>query len=155
MSEHPDFAAPFHRWMSQQSVQHNAAVVAAYDFSPFRVVADIGGGQGSTLAVILHANPSLRGILFDLPQVVADPAPLDQPGIAPRCEIIGGDMRRAVPHSADAYLVKRILMSFGDEQPPRSCATARPARPPTARSWPSRWSCPRATSQAQRRPSTC
>ena len=33
MSEHADFAAPFHRWMSQQFVQHNAAVVAAYDFS--------------------------------------------------------------------------------------------------------------------------
>jgi hypothetical protein len=130
MSEHPDFAAPFHRWMSQQSAQHNAAVVAAYDFSPFRVIADIGGGQGSTLAAILQANPSLRGILLDLPQVVAHPAPLDEAGMAPRCEIIGGDMLRAVPEGADAYLVKRILMSFDDEQATtilRNCTASTPA----------------------------
>ena len=57
--------------MTRQSRHHNAALVAAYDFSPFHLVADIGGGQGSTLAAILAAHPSVNGILLDLPQVVA------------------------------------------------------------------------------------
>src|SRR5215831_2938585 len=37
----------------------------AYDFSKFQVVADIGGGQGSTLAAVLECYPSLQGLLFD------------------------------------------------------------------------------------------
>jgi hypothetical protein len=110
----PSLGEAFNGWMTRQSRQHNSALVAAYDFSPFRLVADIGGGQGSTLAAILSAHPSLRGVLLDLPQVVAHPAPLDDPGVARRCDVIGGDMLRAVPEGADAYLIKRVLMDWGD-----------------------------------------
>jgi hypothetical protein len=56
MAAHPELGLPFDRWMTHQSEQHNAAVVAGFDFSPFHVVADIGGGQGSTLAAILQAK---------------------------------------------------------------------------------------------------
>src|SRR5438132_5097360 len=113
---HPDLGAPFDRWMTRQSDQHNGAVVAAYDFAKFRTVADVGGGQGSTLAAILHANPSLQGILFDQPQVVADAEPvLRAAGVADRCEVLDGDMLQGVPRGADAYVVKRVLMIWGDE----------------------------------------
>jgi hypothetical protein len=129
MATHPEVGTPFNRWMSRQSDQHNAAVVASYDFSPFRIVADIGGGQGSSLAAILRGNPSLRGILLDLPQVVARPAPLEEAGVAERCEVIGGDMLQGVPAGADIYLIKRVLMDWGDEQAARilrHCAVALP-----------------------------
>lgn len=129
MANHPELGNPFDRWMSRQSDQHNAAIVATYDFSVFRKVADIGGGRGSTLAAILQANPSLGGILLDLPQVVADPAPLKEAGVAQRCEVIGGDMLRGVPTGADVYLIKRVLMDWGDEQAARilrNCAGALP-----------------------------
>jgi hypothetical protein len=116
LAEHSEIGTPYDRWMSRQSDQHNAAIVASYDFSPFRTVADIGGGQGSTLAAILRATPSLRGILLDLPRVVARPAPLEAARVMDRCEVIGGDMLQRLPSGADAYLVKRVLMSFGDEQ---------------------------------------
>jgi hypothetical protein len=128
-ARHPELAAPFDRWMTRQSDQHNAAIVAAYDFLPFRTVGDIGGGQGSTLASILRANPSLRGILLDLPHVVADPAPLEAAGVLDRCDIVGGDMLQGVPGGADAYLIKRVLMDWGDEQAARvltNCADALP-----------------------------
>jgi O-methyltransferase domain len=110
----PDLGDAFNSWMTRQSRQHNSALVAAYDFSPFRVVADIGGGQGSTLAAVLSAQQSLRGVLLDLPQVVAQTAPLDEAGVADRCQVIGGDMLRMVPTGADAYLIKRVLMDWGD-----------------------------------------
>jgi len=70
----------FNGWMTRQSRQQNAALVAAYDFSSFRLVADVGGGRGSTLAAILAASPSLRGILLDLPQVIAHLPALDEAG---------------------------------------------------------------------------
>jgi hypothetical protein len=129
LTRHPELGAPFDCWMSRQSEQHNTAIVAAYDFSAFHMVADIGGGQGSTLTTILRANPSLRGLLLDLPQVVADPVPLAAAGVADRCHVMGGDMLRGVPGGADAYLLKRVLMIWGDEQAIqvlRSCAEALP-----------------------------
>ena len=126
---HADLGTAFNRWMTRQSNQHNSALVASYDFSPFRLVADIGGGQGSTLAAILQANPSLRGILLDLAQVVADPAPLMQAGVINRCEVLGGDMLEAVPAGADAYIIKRVLMDWDDEHAAtilRNCAAVMP-----------------------------
>ena len=129
VARHPELGAPFDRWMSRQSDQHNAALVAAYDFSSFRTLADLGGGQGSTLAAILRVNPSLRGILLDQPQVVADAAPLQAADVADRCEVIGGDLLQGVPGGADAYVIKRVLMIWGDEQVVRVlrlCAEALP-----------------------------
>jgi hypothetical protein len=128
-ARNPELGAAFDRFMSRLSDQHNAAVVAAYDFSPFRTVADIGGGQGSTLAAILRANPELRGVLLDLPHVVASTEPLAAAGVFDRCEVLGGDMLQGVPAGVDGYLIKRVLMGRGDEQATRllrHCAEALP-----------------------------
>jgi hypothetical protein len=53
VTEHPDFGAPFDRWMSRRSDQHNAAVVAAYDFSPFRQTFDV-------LMLLQHPGAGVR-----------------------------------------------------------------------------------------------
>src|SRR5205823_2196479 len=74
-------------------------------------------------------NPSLRGILLDLPRVVAHPAPLEEAGVADRCEVIGGDMLQAAPGGADVYLIKRVLMGCSDDQAVsvlRNCAGSMP-----------------------------
>jgi len=129
LARHPALGATFDRWMTRQSDQHNAALVAGYDFSPFRTVADIGGGEGSTLAAILRANLSLRGILLDVPKVVENPTPLKAAGVHDRCKIIGGDMLVEVPSGADVYILKRALMIWGDEeaiQVLRNCAAVLP-----------------------------
>ena len=127
LARNPELGGAFDRWMTRQSDQHNAALVAAYDFAPFHVVADVGGGRGSTLAAILRAYPSLRGILLDLPQVVALASSLKTAGVDDRCRVVGGDMLRAVPAGADVYLVKRVLMDWGDAEAIRilrNCAEA-------------------------------
>ncbi|GAC1401262.1 MAG: methyltransferase [Chloroflexota bacterium] len=127
LAQHPELGEPFDRWMTRQSHGHNRAIIEAYDFSQFHTVADIGGGQGSTLAAIVQTNPSLRGILLDQPQVVAHPLPLETADLLSRCEVIGGDMLQGVPGGADAYLIKRVLMILGDEPAIRllqNCAEA-------------------------------
>jgi len=127
ITAHRELGELFDGWMTHQSEQHNAALVAAYDFSPFSLVADVGGGRGSTLAAILAAHPSLNGILLDLPQVVSRVPSLDEAGVANRCQVIGGDMFASVPGGADAYLLKRVLMSYGDEDAARllrNCSAA-------------------------------
>jgi hypothetical protein len=79
-------------------------------------VVDVAGGQGATLAAILRAYPSLRGILLDLPSVVEHAAPLRDPELAGRCEIVGGNMIESVPPGADAYLTKMVFTGEADER---------------------------------------
>jgi hypothetical protein len=126
LETHPELSAALNRWMSRQSALHNVAIVKAYDFGNCRLVADIGGGQGSTLAALLDRHPSLRGILFDKPSVVKNPARLDIDRVRDRCDVVGGDMLMSVPADADLYLVKRVLMIWGDDEAVRvlkNCAT--------------------------------
>jgi hypothetical protein len=114
MNDHPELADAYNTWMAKQSELQNGAVMASYDFSASHTVVDVGGGHGATLAAILQSNPEVRGVLFDLPQVV-DKVTL--PGtIAQRCKIVAGDMLKSVPVGADAYILKRVLMDWSDEQ---------------------------------------
>jgi predicted O-methyltransferase YrrM len=90
-------------------------LVGAYDFVQFGTLVDVGGSQGPLLAAILRANTKLRGILFDLPHVVAGAARvLTEAGVEDRCAIVGGDFFEAVPKGGDAYLMKYILHDWDD-----------------------------------------
>jgi SAM-dependent methyltransferase len=92
-----------------------AEILAAYDFSRFERVMDVGGGQGALLQGILSAYPKLRGVLADLPSVVAGATELRMGAVADRCEIVGINFFKAVPEGADAYLMKSIIHDWDDE----------------------------------------
>lgn len=128
LESHPELSAPFNRWMSKQSTLHNTAIADAYDFDNYRIVADIGGGHGSTLAALLDRHPSLRGILFDKPSVVQGPV-LDIGCLHDRCTVLAGDMLASVPADADLYMLKRVLMIWADDEAVRvlkNCAARLP-----------------------------
>jgi 16S rRNA A1518/A1519 N6-dimethyltransferase RsmA/KsgA/DIM1 with predicted DNA glycosylase/AP lyase activity len=57
--------------MSENCTMVLAAVVEAYDFTGIETLVDVGGGQGALISGILKATPTLRGILFDQPNVIA------------------------------------------------------------------------------------
>lgn len=69
LARNPELGVPFDRWMTQQPEQHNAALVAAYDFSSFRTEAefrDLFAAAGLRLArIIPTASPNC--ILEGLP----------------------------------------------------------------------------------------
>jgi hypothetical protein len=71
LADHPEDASLFNSVMTQGIAWTTPALLAAYDFSRFERLVDVGGGQGALLRDILAATPSLQGVLFDLPQVVA------------------------------------------------------------------------------------
>jgi O-methyltransferase domain len=114
LAEHPEAGAVFNRFMTAQSNLHNAAIVANYDFSGLVTLVDVGGGHGATLAAILTRYPAMRGTLFDLPKVVANTPIIETPELAGRCDVIGGNALEAVPNGADIYILKRVIMSFSD-----------------------------------------
>jgi hypothetical protein len=111
---HPELGSVFHGFMTTQSNLHSDALVDAYNFSGVRTIVDVGGGHGATLGAILRLYPTMKGILFDLPEVVATWRP-DAPDLASRCEVIGGDMLRSVPAGGDVYMIKRVIMDRHDK----------------------------------------
>ncbi len=116
-SRRPEEGTGFDRAMTALSRRVAHATVAAYDFSRFRRVVDVGGGHGAMLAAILTAHPSLTGVLFDQPGVVAGAAEVLQlADIAERCEVVGGSFFEAVPGGGDAYLLKAILHDWDDAE---------------------------------------
>ncbi|MBX9648648.1 MAG: methyltransferase [Xanthobacteraceae bacterium] len=116
-AEHPEDGATFDRAMTQLSHGSAAAVIRAYDFSPFHHVVDVGGGQGLMLAAILRAHPDMRGTLFDQPGVVAGAkAALTERGVIDRCHIVGGSFFEAVPDGADAYLMRVVIHDWEDDE---------------------------------------
>jgi 16S rRNA G1207 methylase RsmC len=88
-----------------------------YDWSEVDSVADVGGGNGTTLAAILARNPQLRGMLVDRAAVVASATDvLAAAAVADRCQIVAADFFSDVLPRADAYVLPRILHDWGDER---------------------------------------
>jgi hypothetical protein len=91
------------------------AVAAAYPIPPHARVIDVGGGYGTLLMAILQAHPTVQGVLFDRPEVVAAARTrLDAAGVLDRCELIGGNFFAAVPAGGDIYILSRVLMDHDD-----------------------------------------
>ncbi|XP_011069636.2 caffeic acid 3-O-methyltransferase-like [Sesamum indicum] len=84
--------------------------VQVYDgFSSLGSIVDVGGGMGTALGIIVAKYPHIKGINFDLPQVVQNAPSYN--GV----EHIGGDMFVEVP-KGDAILLKYILHNWNDEK---------------------------------------
>ena len=121
-------AAIFDAAMATFAPQTAAAIAAAYDFSQFGTVMDVGGGNGALLIGILGANPRLRGIVFDRPQAADGAKREGRRGRAsPRAaRWSAGDFFEAVPEGADAYLLKHVIHDWNDEQATRDPAQLPP-----------------------------
>jgi len=116
-AHHPAAGAIHDTAFVQMAQASTAPLIGAYDFSRFATLVDVGGSTGPLLAAILAAYPGVRGILFDLPHVVAGAAPiLGAAGVADRCATVGGSFFDAVPAGGDAYILKYIIHDWDDER---------------------------------------
>lgn len=115
--KNPDNARIFNDAMSAMTAQANEAIHAAYDFAGINTIVDVGGGHGGLITSILKKNPSMRGILFDAPQVIEGArSPVAESGVGDRCQLAGGDFFKAVPEGGDAIVMKWIIHDWNDEQ---------------------------------------
>lgn len=114
LSQHPEQAALFQRAMVSFGQGGNEAIAEAYDFSPFKQIVDVGGGHGQLLSAILARTPHLNGVLFDLATGVAA-ARDGAGGDLPRTQFVVGDFFESVP-SSDAYIMKKVIHDWDDEQ---------------------------------------
>jgi hypothetical protein len=116
-AKHPAEAESFSRSMSGLSAMAGKAVMDKFDVAPFSTIVDVGGAFGEFLAQALAKNPSARGIVFDLPHVIAQAKPsLEKRGLHARVEAVGGSFFESVPSGGDLYLLKHILHDWSDDE---------------------------------------
>lgn len=117
LGENPDKAKIFDAAMVGIHGRESKIILHAYDFSGIGVLADIGGGNGSQITGILQSYTAMKGILFDLPSTIERARdPIEEAGLAGRCELVGGNFFEAVPNGADAYMMRHIIHDWDYEK---------------------------------------
>jgi O-methyltransferase/methyltransferase family protein len=116
LADHPDESSTFNKAMAQ-SLRLLRNPVESYDFKGKHLIVDVGGGRGDLITSIMQANPTLKGVLFDLPQGSREAqSVLKTRGVADRCEIKTGSFFDSVPAGGDVYVLSRILHDWPDDR---------------------------------------
>ncbi|MCR3720825.1 MULTISPECIES: methyltransferase [Prauserella salsuginis group] len=123
------FGQSFFEWLNaepERAEQFSAAMASVTDgmqsdvFSGYRLpagelVADLGGADGSVLLRLLREHPDRRGVVHDLPAVVAAARTrVAEEGFDGRVDVVGGSFFEAVP-VADVYVLSTVLHDWDDE----------------------------------------
>jgi hypothetical protein len=131
----PSATATFQRAMTQLTTLVTNDLVGAINLDGVQVLVDVGGGEGSLLAGLLHSNGGMRAIMFEDQSVLpAADELLTAEGLRGRCELIAGDLfEDGVPVGGDAYLVKSVLHGYPDDRAVEILEICRAAMAPDAR----------------------
>jgi hypothetical protein len=109
-SSNPHAHKSFNDAMACSTMFNIDVIVSGYDFNSLKgTLVDVGGGIGATLNEIVTTYPHLKGINFDMPDVVSS---------APAYEgltHVGGDMFTSIPQG-DSFFIKTILHNWGDDK---------------------------------------
>lgn len=123
------YGQPFFTWLAGQPEQVDrfsgamanltngikAGAIASYAFPASGTMIDIGGADGALLAKVLESAPDARGIVFDLPHVIAEAEPaMKSYELGDRLTSASGDFFEAVPAGGDAYLLSMVLHDWND-----------------------------------------
>jgi hypothetical protein len=134
LANNPDAASLFHQAMSGFSELEMSAILAAYDFSRFAHVVDVGGGQGALVAALLGKYPQMRGTVMDLATVAGGAQRLlAEAGLAQRATFVAGDFFGAIPRGGDLYLLKSVIHNWNDADAAEILRGCRRAMPDDAR----------------------
>jgi len=118
----------FHRAMTTLSAVAIHAILDVYDFSPFSTIVDVAGGHGYLICEILRKHQNVKGVLFDLEEVVGGGEHrICQLALDGRCRTMAGDFFKSVPSGGDLYLMKNIIHDWTEERALtilRNCRTA-------------------------------
>lgn len=124
------FGKPAFEWFEENPVERSIldqgqgskatgfakAVMEAYDFSNFKSICDIGGGQGTFLLHLLSVYPNTIGYVADLPgAVVSAEKVISKANIDDRCKAIPYDFFKEAPPECDGYFLVNVLHDWDDE----------------------------------------
>jgi hypothetical protein len=93
------------------------AMLESFDFSYFKKVIDVGGGNGGIILSILSKVLQMEGTIFDLPHVKNKAEKnIQKFNLENRCSFISGDFFDNIPSGYDLYILRHILHDWNDSQ---------------------------------------
>lgn len=114
-NSHPEDGALFDAAMAADAEWMAQAIIDAYDFSSFRHVVDVGGGDGSFLAALARSFPALHGTVIEQPRVAEEArGTFAKQQIADRLSVVGGNFFDPLPAGGDGYLLKWVTHNWSD-----------------------------------------
>ena len=115
LERNPNEAREFSAGMAAITSLWASDLARLIDTNNVQRAVDVGGANGSMLRLLQEANASLRGVVFDRPDVAGDvAAAVAQSEFADRTEVVGGDFFIAVP-AGDLHLLKFVLHDWDDD----------------------------------------
>ena len=121
MNQNKEFDTLFSRAMD--SVENVAGTQFLEDFNwgKFKRIIDVGGSKGSKSLSILKANPELKAVVFDRPQIIKDAREKwqssERASVLERMEFVGGDILESLPQAEsddDVYFFMAVFHTFND-----------------------------------------
>ncbi|WP_160137324.1 methyltransferase [Chryseobacterium sp. c4a] len=114
--KYPEKGVNFGKGMTGLSEVVLKSIMNTFDFSSYKTIADIGGGNGSMIFDILNASPDSTGIIFDEANVIEETDQLIPEHLENRCSTVSGSFFNTIPDNADLYTMKWILHDWNDEE---------------------------------------
>ncbi|MBN2442678.1 MAG: hypothetical protein JXJ04_15085 [Spirochaetales bacterium] len=116
LSEHPAKSREFNNVFKTYTTYWVESFLEKYDFTPYDIIADIGGSYGVLIKNILERYPGKKGILFDLPHVIREiREEFMEYKIVKQCDLVEGDFFKSIPRGCDLYTLKNIIHDWDDE----------------------------------------
>lgn len=118
LSHYPELESVFQDAVEAISVQSNKALREHVDFSRFKHIVDVGGGNGANLAALLEQYPQSKGTVFDLPTVCEIARQhLTEIGMSDRIDATPGDcFADAFPTGPDCFLFAHFFTIWSEEK---------------------------------------
>jgi ubiquinone/menaquinone biosynthesis C-methylase UbiE len=124
----------YNKAMTSTSKMQVSAILPCFEFGKFRHIIDIAGGQGFLLSSILNRYKTIKGTVFELPQVINNAQQLigdsEKSG---KIEFVTGNFFESIPAGGDLYLLKNILHNWNDEDSAKILQNIRKVLPPNGR----------------------
>jgi hypothetical protein len=116
LAAHPEEAQRFSDGMTSMTAVWGPPIASKIDTTGVRCAIDVGGANGTLLQLLQRDNPSLRGVVFDRPNVVEHAkAAIKSSGLEDRTSAVGGNFFESVPEG-DLLLLKFILHDWSDDE---------------------------------------
>lgn len=115
LQANPDKSMLFNNAMQKGSADKFNEICDAYDFSSFKNLIDVGGGNGQLVVKILKRNPLAKGIVFDLERLRESAIKyISNNQLSDRCAFQSGNFFEKIPEGGDVYLLSVILHDWND-----------------------------------------